>query len=763
MLLAGNYLSTPWEEELIEEARKATSSIFIVCPFIKLPVVKRLLAAIPNTDGIRLEVLTRFTKQVFNQGSSDLSVFDLLLGYASRTHHVTIHSVSSLHAKVYVFDGNRMYLTSSNLSYSGLNTNVEIAVRINELSEITEVCGHFRSLSETSDLVTAEMVLDMGCQLRSSKRELLAEGRISSLLSIERTEPAPAIESAVFSAVEEPRLDDLEPSQCIGEVRTLDEINSFLKERDVSPYSGIDGVPLASVAMPIVDRTALTAEEQAEFRRSWEDKAREDREIVHGHLSSVFGQLLEHDETRLNALETCFVERSWKNVYRPVELEDRRPDLFHELGSDFHTFMIARHLSTKRFFAEDEVGRYDAARSYMIQNYPYAAVLSDMNCRFLLTMGELPRTIDRSLFFRILGCFAATLPLAQTMDLYEGVFSRLDDFVYDNYWSFNYRDCLQEMVSREHGLPRYEVTNESGPDHDKSFEVTVLVGGHALARGTGRNKHEAAIAAAREGIVQASRTLGITPRPRPTWRYLRKYDLSAERQARMESVLTRLPGAVDNTRLVDVALTHPSAVNEQSNRRSYRRLAYLGAHLEEMLRRYIIYHSLGGEATSNAVKFAGAAHRISPIEQFSKWFDMNGLSDFVDRGKGLQSVPTSSKVEVVQALVAVTYTDAGVDAAVEFVSELWRGRFEGKKPEEFMSPVAKLQEYVQASERGRTAKIEYRLVQSPADDSDAWYEVACLVDGVEYGRGSGRRKADARNAAAAMALRREELTQQFPM
>jgi ribonuclease-3 len=39
--------------------------------------------------------------------------------------------------------------------------------------------------------------------------------------------------------------------------------------------------------------------------------------------------------------------------------------------------------------------------------------------------------------------------------------------------------------------PRYSVVGESGPDHDKTFEVAVLVGGKELARGGGKSKKEA--------------------------------------------------------------------------------------------------------------------------------------------------------------------------------------------------------------------------------------------------------------------------------
>lgn len=51
---------------------------------------------------------------------------------------------------------------------------------------------------------------------------------------------------------------------------------------------------------------------------------------------------------------------------------------------------------------------------------------------------------------------------------------------------------LQETVQAK-GLdtPRYYVAKESGPDHDKEFEVEVMVDGKVIARGNGKSKNRA--------------------------------------------------------------------------------------------------------------------------------------------------------------------------------------------------------------------------------------------------------------------------------
>jgi ribonuclease-3 len=68
------------------------------------------------------------------------------------------------------------------------------------------------------------------------------------------------------------------------------------------------------------------------------------------------------------------------------------------------------------------------------------------------------------------------------------------------------KTALQELVaSQGKATLEYQVTM-SGPDHDKNFEATALVGGEAVATGTGKSKREAEQAAARAAFAILSET-----------------------------------------------------------------------------------------------------------------------------------------------------------------------------------------------------------------------------------------------------------------
>jgi ribonuclease-3 len=65
----------------------------------------------------------------------------------------------------------------------------------------------------------------------------------------------------------------------------------------------------------------------------------------------------------------------------------------------------------------------------------------------------------------------------------------------------DFKSALQERAARDGARVRYEVTDESGPPHDRLFEVAASVNGEVLGRGVGRSKKSAEQAAAEEALT----------------------------------------------------------------------------------------------------------------------------------------------------------------------------------------------------------------------------------------------------------------------
>lgn len=65
----------------------------------------------------------------------------------------------------------------------------------------------------------------------------------------------------------------------------------------------------------------------------------------------------------------------------------------------------------------------------------------------------------------------------------------------------NYKSALLEYAQAEKmPIPRYELINESGPGHNRTFEVKVLIGQEQMGTGIGKSKKKAEQKAAREAL-----------------------------------------------------------------------------------------------------------------------------------------------------------------------------------------------------------------------------------------------------------------------
>jgi ribonuclease-3 len=73
----------------------------------------------------------------------------------------------------------------------------------------------------------------------------------------------------------------------------------------------------------------------------------------------------------------------------------------------------------------------------------------------------------------------------------------------------NHKSVLQQLAQRDFGVtPTYEVVEETGPDHSKSFHVSAQIGPRRYAPAWGRNKKEAEQRAASNALDQLRTTTG---------------------------------------------------------------------------------------------------------------------------------------------------------------------------------------------------------------------------------------------------------------
>ena len=64
----------------------------------------------------------------------------------------------------------------------------------------------------------------------------------------------------------------------------------------------------------------------------------------------------------------------------------------------------------------------------------------------------------------------------------------------------DFKSALQERLARRGETVRYEVTEQQGPPHNRTFTVAAIVGETAVAQGSGRSKKLAEQDAARTAL-----------------------------------------------------------------------------------------------------------------------------------------------------------------------------------------------------------------------------------------------------------------------
>lgn len=83
-------------------------------------------------------------------------------------------------------------------------------------------------------------------------------------------------------------------------------------------------------------------------------------------------------------------------------------------------------------------------------------------------------------------------------EVVTGLFSEPMAHVGERLLAEDFKSRLQELVqSKFKTIPQYKVESESGPDHDKEFEIRLTVGTFLTTRGTGKSKKAAEQEAAR--------------------------------------------------------------------------------------------------------------------------------------------------------------------------------------------------------------------------------------------------------------------------
>lgn len=205
----------------------------------------------------------------------------------------------------------------------------------------------------------------------------------------------------------------------------------------------------------------------------------------------------------------------------------------------------------------------------------------------------------------------------------------------------------------------------------------------------------------------------------------------------------------DPTLLRD-ALTHSSFANERPKqaRSDNERLEFMGDAVLEWVVSTMLWESFPGATAGEMTR-----RRADLVcEQTLADIASNlGMGPALRLGRGEERTGGRDKPRLLacalEACIAAVYLDGGNDAAFTVCRALFEGRLSDSPPgaRDFKT---RLQEQLQSTGR---KPPRYQIVQATGPDHAREFSIALLVDGLELGRGSGRSKLEAEQAAAEQA------------
>lgn len=160
-------------------------------------------------------------------------------------------------------------------------------------------------------------------------------------------------------------------------------------------------------------------------------------------------------------------------------------------------------------FPEDNEGFLTKLRAKLVKGDALAEYARELKLSELLVLGERAQgqgiEFSKSVLADVFEALVAAVYLdkgyEQAAHFVRNVIGRYVDFdslidTLDNHKSL----LLEYAQAHKYSIPLYEVFSESGPGHDKTFEVKVIVDGKEMGRGKGKSKKAAEQRAARAAM-----------------------------------------------------------------------------------------------------------------------------------------------------------------------------------------------------------------------------------------------------------------------
>ncbi len=204
-------------------------------------------------------------------------------------------------------------------------------------------------------------------------------------------------------------------------------------------------------------------------------------------------------------LEQALVHRSYLNEH---ELTMGHNERLEFLGDAVLELIVSNFLYQQ--FPDKPEGDLTAIRAALVRRETLRDVAEELEFhKFIkLSKGEAKSAANQAAILSnaveaVIGAIYLDLGLPAAEKFIQQFIIPKTDTIMASQTYIDAKSHLQELTQEKEGItPIYKVTNESGPDHNKIFEVAVFIGNKELARGTGNSKQAAETDAAAHALIR---------------------------------------------------------------------------------------------------------------------------------------------------------------------------------------------------------------------------------------------------------------------
>lgn len=202
---------------------------------------------------------------------------------------------------------------------------------------------------------------------------------------------------------------------------------------------------------------------------------------------------------------------------------------------------------------------------------------------------------------------------------------------------------------------------------------------------------------------------------------------------------------IKNKELLTLALTHSSYSNEHGGG-NYERLEFLGDAVLQLITSEYFYNS------SNAQEGELSKIRASFVceEALAQYSKDVGINKYIKVGNGqIKNINDTIIADCFESVLGAIYLDNGFDVAKNYVLKILEPYV--REHHIFLGDYkSRLQEMVQTDKKS----LEYVLVSEEGPSHDKTFVFEVMIDGIVYGRGSGKSKKEAEQEAAKDAIKK---------